>query len=91
MEIMCGRRASSITHQKKTSRRGSFVVEARAALYTFRQPGIYVYLNHMLIEAVELGALAHFKVEGQWNDDLMKQVSSPQPIVAVEVPQEKSH
>jgi nitrite reductase (NO-forming) len=59
-------------------------------LYTFRQPGIYVYLNHMLVEAVELGALAHFKVEGQWNDDLMKQMSSPQPIVAVEGPGEKS-
>ena len=64
---------------------------AGAALYTFRQPGVYVYLNHMLVEAVELGALAHFKVEGQWNDDLMKQVSPPQPIVAVEGPGEKSH
>ncbi len=53
---------------------------AGAALYTFRQPGIYAYLNHMLVEAVELGALAHFKVEGEWNDDLMKQVSAPQPI-----------
>jgi hypothetical protein len=62
---------------------------AGAALYTFRQPGVYAYLNHMLVEAVELGALAHFKVEGQWNDDLMKQVSPPQPIVAVEVPQDK--
>jgi hypothetical protein len=29
----------------------------------------------MLIQAVELGALTHFKVEGQWNNDLMKQVS----------------
>jgi nitrite reductase (NO-forming) len=45
----------------------------------------------MLVEAVELGALAHFKVEGQWNDDLMKQVRPPQPIVAVEGPGEKSH
>jgi nitrite reductase (NO-forming) len=45
----------------------------------------------MLVEAVELGALAHFKVEGQWNDDLMKQVSPPQPIVAAEVPGVKSH
>jgi Multicopper oxidase len=34
---------------------------AGATLYTFRQPGVYVYLNHMLAEAVELGALAHFK------------------------------
>ncbi len=53
---------------------------AGAALYTFRQPGVYAYVNHMLIEAVELGALAHFKVEGQWNDDLMKQLSAPQAI-----------
>jgi len=53
---------------------------AGAALYTFRQPGLYVYLTHNLIEAVELGATAHFKVEGQWNDDLMKQVSPAQPI-----------
>ena len=64
---------------------------AGAALYTFRQPGVYVYLNHMLVEAVELGALAHFKVEGQWNDDLMKQVSPPQPIPQVGVPQAKSN
>lgn len=55
---------------------------AGAALYKFRQPGIYVYLTHNLIEAVELGATAHFKVEGRWNDDLMKQVKPPQPIDA---------
>ncbi len=64
---------------------------AGAALYTFRQPGVYVYLNHMLVEAVELGALAHFKVEGQWNDDLMKQVSAPGPIPLAGVPQAKSN
>ncbi len=55
---------------------------AAAALYTFRQPGIYAYVNHNLIEAAELGATAHFKVEGDWNDDLMKQVSAPGPIAA---------
>ena len=54
---------------------------AAAALYTFRQPGIYAYLNHDLIEAVLLGATAHFKVEGQWNNDLMTQVKKPGPIV----------
>lgn len=53
---------------------------AGAALYTFRQPGIYAYLNHNLIEAFELGAAAHFKVEGKWNDDLMKQIAPPSPI-----------
>ena len=58
---------------------------AGAALYTFRQPGIYAYVNHNLIEAVELGATAHFKVEGEWNNDLMEQVSPPQPIPAAKV------
>ncbi len=54
---------------------------AGAALYTFLQPGVYAYVNHNLIEAAELGAAAHVKVEGEWNDDLMTQVSPPQPIV----------
>jgi nitrite reductase (NO-forming) len=62
---------------------------AGAALYTFRQPGIYAYLSHNLIEAVELGAVAHFKVEGKWNDDLMKLVSPAGPIPADETPQAK--
>jgi nitrite reductase (NO-forming) len=53
---------------------------AGAAMYTFLQPGIYAYVNHNLIEAVELGATAHFKVEGTWNDDLMKQVEAPRPV-----------
>jgi nitrite reductase (NO-forming) len=53
---------------------------AGAALYTFKQPGVYAYVTHNLIEAVELGATAHFKVEGKWNDDLMKQVRAPEPI-----------
>ena len=58
---------------------------AGAALYTFRQPGIYAYVTHNLIEAVELGATAHFKVEGKWNDDLMKQVRPPEPIPEVTI------
>ncbi len=53
---------------------------AGAALYTFLQPGIYAYVNHNLIEAVELGATAHFVVEGEWDDDLMKQLEAPGPI-----------
>jgi nitrite reductase (NO-forming) len=53
---------------------------AGSALYTFLQPGVYAYVNHNLIEAVELGATAHFKVEGEWNDDLMTQVEAPKPI-----------
>ena len=54
---------------------------AAAALYTFLQPGIYAYVNHNLIEAVELGATAHFMVEGSWDDDLMIQLQPPTPIV----------
>ena len=53
---------------------------AGAALYTFLLPGIYGYVNHNMIEAFELGATAHFKVEGTWNNDLMTQVRPPEPI-----------
>ncbi|WP_291685970.1 copper-containing nitrite reductase [Bradyrhizobium sp.] len=53
---------------------------AGAALYTFQQPGIYAYVTHNLIEAAILGATAHFKVEGKWNDDLMTQVKAPAKI-----------
>ena len=50
---------------------------AGAAFYTFRQPGIYAYLNHNLIESFELGAAGHFVVTGDWNDDLMTSVVQP--------------
>ena len=53
---------------------------AGAALYTFKQPGTYAYLNHNLIEAILLGAVAHLSVEGEWNLDLMEQVSPPSAI-----------
>lgn len=53
---------------------------AVAMMYQFRQPGLYVYLNHNLIEAILLGAAAHVKVEGEWNNDLMEQVQKPGPI-----------
>ena len=36
-------------------------------------------MNHNLIEGVELGAAAHFKVDGKWNDDLMSQITAPHP------------
>jgi nitrite reductase (NO-forming) len=52
---------------------------AVAMLYEFKQPGLYVYLNHNLIEAFLLGANAHIQVEGEWNDDLMTQVKKPGP------------
>lgn len=54
---------------------------AGAALYTFRQPGLHVYLNHNLIEAIELGAAAHIRVDGDtWNHDLM---TTPSPVGAI--------
>ncbi|OKH86744.1 copper-containing nitrite reductase [Thalassospira sp. TSL5-1] len=53
---------------------------AGAAMYTFKQPGVYAYVNHNLIEAALLGATAHFVVEGEWNNSLMEQVAAPRPI-----------
>nr|WP_306431191.1 copper-containing nitrite reductase [Rhizobium sp. L1K21] len=51
-----------------------------AALYTFKQPGVYAYVNHNLIEAALLGATAHFVVEGEWDNNLMEQVVAPHHI-----------
>jgi nitrite reductase (NO-forming) len=50
---------------------------AGAAIYKFRQSGVYAYLNHNLIDAVLKGAIAHVVVEGAWDDDLMKQTQKP--------------
>ena len=50
---------------------------AVAALHEFVQPGVFVYLSHNLIEAVMMGAASHVIVEGDWNNDLMEQVSKP--------------
>lgn len=52
---------------------------AVASLYQFREPGTYTYLNHNLIEAFAFGAIAQITVEGNWNDDLMKQINEPWP------------
>ncbi len=53
---------------------------AGAAMYTFRQPGVYAYVTHNLIEAVLLGGTAHFVVEGTWDNDLMAQIKPPSPV-----------
>ncbi|MCJ8340573.1 MAG: copper-containing nitrite reductase [Pseudomonadales bacterium] len=53
---------------------------AGAAIYTFEQPGTYAYVSHNLIEAIMMGSIAHFKVEGKWNNDLQEQVSAPGKI-----------
>lgn len=58
---------------------------ATAVLYRFLQPGIYPYVNHNMIEALELGAFAHIKVDGKWNDDLMMQVRAPEAIPTASV------
>ncbi|OSQ37446.1 copper-containing nitrite reductase [Thalassospira mesophila] len=55
---------------------------AGAAMYTFKQPGVYAYVNHNLIEAALLGATAHFVVEGEWDNSLMEQVAAPRPFSA---------
>ena len=60
---------------------------AGAALYRFLQPGVYAYVNHNLIEAVNKGATAHVLVGGDWNNDLMEQVVAP---VAYDARQEGS-
>jgi nitrite reductase (NO-forming) len=57
---------------------------AAAVLYRFLQPGIYPYVNHNMIEALELGAFAHIKVDGTWDNDLMALVKAPAPIRAAQ-------
>jgi len=52
---------------------------AVAMMHEFRQPGTYVYLNHSMIEAMQLGASGQVRVEGAWNYDLM----DPGPIRAI--------
>lgn len=54
--------------------------EVIAAMYTFKQPGIYVYLDHNLIKSFLFNAKAEVQVEGQWNNDLMQQIKKPRPI-----------
>ena len=54
--------------------------ECGVAMYTFKQPGIYAYVNHNLIEAIMKGAAGHVSVEGKWNNNLMEQVQKPAPM-----------
>lgn len=51
---------------------------AVAALYRFREPGVYAFLDHELIKSLIFNAVGHVKVDGDWNDDLMKQIAKPQ-------------
>ena len=61
----------------------SWVIAAGSAavsVHTIRQPGIYVYLSHNLIEAFVYDAKAILSVEGEWNNDLMEQLKPPGDI-----------
>jgi nitrite reductase (NO-forming) len=51
-----------------------------AAVYTFKQPGLYVYLNHNLITAFIKDAKAFIHVEGEWSNELMEQTSAPKAV-----------
>ena len=53
---------------------------AGASISTIRQSGTYVYLSHNLIEAFAFDAKAILVAEGDWDNDLMEQVSPPGPI-----------
>src|SRR5690606_2061697 len=53
---------------------------AGVALYKFREPGTYVFLNHNLIEAIAFGAVAQIKVEGEWDNSLMKEIQKAAPM-----------
>lgn len=50
---------------------------AVAALYRFRQPGTYAFVDHDLIKAFVFNAVGQVKVTGEKNDDLMKQLAAP--------------
>jgi nitrite reductase (NO-forming) len=51
-----------------------------AAVYTFEQDGLYVYLNHNLIKAFLYDAKAFIHVTGGWNDELMTTPFEARPI-----------
>jgi len=53
---------------------------AAAALYRFREPGTYAFVNHNLIEAIAFGAIATIKAEGEWDNSLMKEIEKAGPI-----------
>lgn len=48
-----------------------------AAVYTFRQPGVYAYLNHNLNIAFLKDAKAFIHVSGEWDNEVMEQTREP--------------
>lgn len=53
---------------------------AGAALYTFKQPDVYAYVNYNLIEAILKSAVAHVVVDGKWDNNLLEQIPEPADI-----------
>lgn len=53
---------------------------AAAALYEFRYPGSYAFVDHNLINAFVFGAVGIVDVEGDPDHDLMEQIEAPRPI-----------
>jgi nitrite reductase (NO-forming) len=51
-----------------------------AAVYTFKQEGTYLYLNHNLIKAFLYDAKAVIHVTGGWDDELMTRPYEARPI-----------
>jgi nitrite reductase (NO-forming) len=52
-----------------------------AAVYTFRQPGTYAYVNHNLIKAFLFDARALIHVAGDWDDEVMTTTFEARPLV----------
>ena len=73
-----GRRVNSQIHRRPISKPGLSAVAPPVQPSTSSSNlASYAYVNHNMIEAFELGATAHFRVEGPWNEDLMTQVRAP--------------
>jgi nitrite reductase (NO-forming) len=51
-----------------------------AAVYTFKQDGLYAYLNHNLIKAFLYDAKAFIHVTGGWDDELMTNSFEARPM-----------
>ena len=51
-----------------------------AAVYTFKQDGVYAYLNHNLIKAFLYDAKAFIHVTGGWDGDLMTNSFEPRAV-----------
>ncbi len=53
---------------------------AVAAIYQFRLPGTYAFVDHNLIKAEVFDAKAQVKVSGEWDNRIMEQIHAAQAI-----------